>query len=448
MTEVAEIVGSPEEPTKYEFDLNFQTKIAALSLRDANFLERTEGLIKPDYFENTPQAILVNIGQQYFAKYKRSPDIVTLMSLVKEAITGKVIRKDMVDDVKVVIKTLLTHDISDREYVVDKVSTFARHQALERAVLDGSSYISKGEFEKFGEAVRKAMEVGAANDNVEYDYFAEIESRTNVRLEKLAGIIKPTGVSTGVPALDDRLYQKGWGKKELSILMGGAKAGKSTALLNFCRNGLLLGHNVLYVTLELSREIATDRLDAAFADFEMKALKEKVHDIKEKLLELKKRCGRFQMHEFPSGTMRPSDLKRLITRYKAKGIVFDLLVVDYLDIMQPEYRYNDEIANSKSIWVDVRAIAQTEDIAILSATQTNRDGFKASVAKAEHVAEDFNKIRTADLVISINSTDEERARGEARLYFAASRNQEGGISMFIKQDLPKMKFITKVLRIE
>ncbi|TOK02641.1 DNA helicase, partial [Vibrio parahaemolyticus] len=84
-----------------------------------------------------------------------------------------------------------------------------------------------------------------------------------------------------------------------------------------------------------------------------------------------------------------------------------------------------------------RAIAQREELAILSATQTNREGHKSVTAKAEHAAEDFNKIRTADLVISINATEEEMAKGEARLFFAASRNQKGEFTMRIKRDLSR-----------
>ncbi|MFP3325107.1 hypothetical protein R0K05_18780, partial [Planococcus sp. SIMBA_160] len=70
---------------------------------------------------------------------------------------------------------------------------------------------------------------------------------------------------------------------------------------------------------------------------------------------------------------------------------------------------------------------------------------RSSVATMTDVAEDFNKIRIADLVISINKTEEEKAAQEARLYFAASRNQRGDITIRIKQDLEKMKFLTKIL---
>ena len=94
------------------------------------------------------------------------------------------------------------------------------------------------------------------------------------------------------------------------------------------------------------------------------------------------------------------------------------------------------------------ALAFEFDCAVLTATQTNREGYKAQTAKAEHVAEDFNKIRTADLVISINSTEEERAQNVARLYFAASRNQESGFTVRIKQNMKKMTFIESILGVE
>jgi len=149
--------------------------------------------------------------------------------------------------------------------------------------------------------------------------------------------------------------------------------------------------------------------------------------------------------------MKPSDITKIVNRHKANGIIFDLVVIDYLDIMAPEYRTDNDIANSKSIYLDVRAIAQREGFAILSATQTNREGAKNAkngVAGATDVAEDFNRIRIPDLVISINATEDEKKNGDARLHFAASRNQQDGITLYIKQNLPTMTFIEKYIRTE
>jgi replicative DNA helicase len=41
--------------------------------------------------------------------------------------------------------------------------------------------------------------------------------------------------------------------------------------------------------------------------------------------------------------------------------------------------------------------------------------------------------------------EDEKARQEARLYFAASRNQEDGVTIRVKQALERGKFIARVL---
>ena len=43
----------------YEFDADFQQKIAALIIRDTPFAQLTDGLIRPEYFENSAFATLV-----------------------------------------------------------------------------------------------------------------------------------------------------------------------------------------------------------------------------------------------------------------------------------------------------------------------------------------------------------------------------------------------------
>ena len=289
--------------------------------------------------------------------------------------------------------------------------------------------------------------VGINRADSAYNYFETIEERSAARKDKVAGIKPPQGITTGVPKIDKLLYHEGWGRNELSVLLGGAKAGKSTGLLFFAQNASLAGHNVLYVTLEMSADIASSRLDACISEIEMKELENNIGAVELAVRTAQKKAGPLYVAEFPTGSRSPSGLRRLIDTFGAEGMFFDMIVVDYLDLMTPDYRTNDAIENSKNIYVGVRAIAQEYNVVMLSATQSNREGFKSVTVKAEHVAEDFNKVRIADLIISINITEDERTRGEARLYFAASRNQAGGMMVQIKQDLERMTFIKHVIGI-
>ena len=441
------IVGEEEETVPpFTFDDAFQSKIAALAIRDAVFLQRCDGLLRPEYFQDAAEATLVNIVSGYYQKYKRCPDIVTLAKLLKDALTAKAIREDMRGPIGTKINELRKLDISDRDFVVDQVAEFARHQAVEQAILKAVELLEKRKFDDIEGLMKKAMNVGANSGlSTSYDYAAEIESRTIKRKELLTGVRTHDGITTGHRDMDKELAHYGWGRKELSLMMGAAKAGKSMSLGEFAKNATLAGKNALYVTLEVSKDIIADRLDAAVSHVAMKVLGGTPHDVEARVKAAMAKAGKLFLEEFPTGSMRPSDLRRKLDQYLAKGMVFDLVVVDYADIMAPEHRTDNDIANFRSIYVDLRAIAQEYNVALLTATQTNREGAKKATASMTDVAEDFNKIRIADVVISINATDDEKAAGEARLFFAASRNQEDGFTIRIKQDRSCMRFIASVL---
>lgn len=445
---------------KFEFDAEFQTKVAIHAVRNLDFMRKTAHLIKPDYFENAGEAAMVNIALRYYDKYSSVPTAVIGATLFKEDLAAKIIRSDIKATAVEAFKVVFDKgaDLSDGTAIAERVAEFAQHQAMAATILESVDLLEKKQFSKIREKIKAACDVGLNLNGEEYDYYDKIEERTHERNDRKMGIMPATGITTGHTQLDNLLYHKGWGKKELSVILGGAKSGKTTALLNFAKAASLSGKNVLYVTCEVSAKIISERLDATMSDTEVKQLMDRMHEVSGKIIALKARAGALKIAEYPSGTMTPTMLRALIEKYKSPAMMpngslrpavqFDMVVVDYADIMAPDHRTQDSIENSKGIYLALRAIASEENVAMLTATQTNREGFKSTVAKAEHVADDFNKVRTVDIMISINVTDEERAAGEARLYFAASRNQEGGFTIFIKQELAKMKFIASIVRIE
>lgn len=436
-----------KEEGRFSFDSEFQLKIAALCLRDSEFMARVDGLLKPEYFERSVEGTLVAIGLDYYSKYKRTPSKSVLATLIRDAVIGKQIRRDLVNDIKESVKKIWAEDIGEVDYVIGQVESFAQQRAWELAIIKAAEILDTSrDFARIKKEIEEASTVGANQGLGCYDYFENIEARTLERNDRAAGILPPKGITTGIKALDEALMHQGWGRRELSVIMGPAKAGKSMGLLEFSKNAALAGHNVLYVTLEVDHEVLSDRLDANLSNYMMRELTHHGRAVEDSVKRVMARAGKLLIFRDSPGSFKPSDLRRLINRNRAKGIIFDLIVVDYGDLMAPDYRTRDNpIEDSKNVWQGLRAIAGETGSAVLTATQTNRDGAKASVAKATDVAEDFNKIRIADIVISINRTDEEKTRNEARLHFAASRNQGDGFSLRINQDLERGRFISKVL---
>jgi replicative DNA helicase len=295
--------------------------------------------------------------------------------------------------------------------------------------------------------IKKAMMVGVNEDSNLYDYWGNNDARAHYREEVLAGRIKPTGITTGWKDLDNLLYNKGWGRKELSVLMGPAKSGKSMSLIGFAIAASVAGYNVAYVSLEVAARIIADRTDANISNVKMSDLTTAIGLVKSRVAG-KVTPGALDIYDFPTGSLSPQDLRRLIARKKSAGTKYDLVIVDYADLMRPDVHSSESRENSRQIYVGLRGIAHEFDLALLSATQTNREGFKAAAGKMEHVSEDINKARTVDLLISLNATDDEKLRGEARIYFAASRNQKSDITVKVKTEIDKAKYISQILGIE
>lgn len=437
-----------EETETFKFDDAFQAKIAALCIRDTPFMQQVDGLILPEYFGSQTDACLANIAIRYFKKYKKVPaDTALYGTLIRLDITAKIIKVEMARAVVARLQELWKVDISDRDFIAEQVATFARYQAVSSEILKSVEKLEMHDFDNISKALTKALGVGVNRDGGRYSYGDMIDVRTEERVDKAAGKLAPTGISTGYPAIDKYLYHKGWGRRELSVLMGGAKAGKTTALIDFgvAAAGHMHKFNVLYITLEVSAKIIAERMDANISDQAIMELGEHIHDVREKVTRWKERAGKFEIQEFPAGSMTVADLRRVIEKDKMSGTVYDLVIVDYADLMAPE-RFTESVTeNSKSVYTSLRSLAMVEGFALLTATQTNREGAKAAVAKVTDIAEDFNKVRIADIIISINKTDEERSLGQARLFFAACRNQASGFSIRIEQALDRMKFVTKVL---
>lgn len=427
----------------YEFGTEFQTHVLAYLFRDVSFNVRTEGLIKPQYFESEVHGVLAQIATEYYRTYRTVPSKSSLSILLKDAVDKKLIRPELKDDVREVLTDAYKETLADIDFTTEKVTKFAKRQELTAAILKCADLIDKGDYDKVEPIINKAVMIGENQDEGQYDFFGEADSRFKYREEVLAGRIKPTGITTGYKDMDNCLYHKGWGRKELSVLMAPAKAGKSMSLVTFGMNAVMAGMNVLFVSLEVATKIVADRLDANMSGVALNDLNMQLKRAHDKATLLAPKAGVFKIHDFASGTFSPQQLRRLIHRYAAVGTKFDLVIVDYADLMRPDREVEETRENSRQIYLGLRAIAHEFDCAVLSATQTNREGFKAKVGKMEHVAEDINKARTVDLLLSLNPVE---GANEATIYFAASRNQ-GAATIKVKTNLAMARFVEEIMEV-
>ncbi|WEU67315.1 DnaB-like helicase C-terminal domain-containing protein [Xanthomonas phage JGB6] len=107
------------------------------------------------------------------------------------------------------VKAAFEEELKDCDYVLEKVTSFARKQALTQAILTAAAKIDKNDFEGVEELVTKATLIGQHEDAEQYDFWAEADSRMAYRKAIIAGTIKPSGITTGFREVDDIMYHKG-----------------------------------------------------------------------------------------------------------------------------------------------------------------------------------------------------------------------------------------------
>lgn len=424
----------------YDFEIETQNDILSLMITDEDFCRKTEGLIKPEYFENAHSGYIASICLSYFQKYKGVLPENLWAEVFKKHIRDKKISAEKLREVVPHFNEVKALTPKSKRWLMDHIAEFARQQAFTNAFIAGASKLSKttdsDRFAEIGKLFKNAGETGLAGDRTSYNYFKRVEERRDKLLEIKSGKAPKMGITTGIKELDGILDHGGYGRKELTLWMGGPKSGKSFALVQAGGSAIEDGKVVLHVSLENSTEVTAKRYDAYFSRVGIKEQKDSAHTMAVNVENVGDRYGHnLYIEEFPAGTFKPSDLQRLIESYYDDGIIFDEVIVDYLDIMAPNYRTDNLQENSKDVYVNSRGLAQTWNFALVSATQTNRTGAQSAVAKATDVAEDFNRVRIADLTISINRNDDEKGMRKARLYLAAGRNQEDGVTLFVTQDL-------------
>lgn len=268
---------------------------------------------------------------------------------------------------------------------------------------------------------------------------------------------------TGYSFLDD-ISDGGYSKKTLWLFVGQAKVGKSLWLNNLCANAVALGKNALYVSFELSDVSIIKRIGSnllgipvynyfdnpttiqnslqCFNDGKVfeKRFKEYYINSKNKfkienyqdvqnssdlnfLMGSNIKPGKLLIKQFPNGSMNVQELESyILSEEKKYGFKFDIVFVDYLNIMKTAG--NNLYLDIKRISEDLRGMAVRNNFTVVTATQINREGYDSTNISLKNTSESMGVIHTADLVLGIIQNPEMRADNQYILKVLA--NRDGG----------------------
>jgi archaellum biogenesis ATPase FlaH len=306
------------------------------------------------------------------------------------------------------------------DWLLQDFETFTRHKGLERAILASADLLEKGEYGPVEDLIKKAVQIGLQKD-MGTDYYEDPRSRL-LRIKDKNG-----QVSTGWNVLDSKLFG-GFNRGELNIFAGGSGAGKSLFLANLGLNATLAGLNALYVTLELSEELVSMRLDSMVTGIPTRDVFKQIDDIEMRVRVIGKKSGQYQIKYMPSGKT-VNDVRSYMKEFEVKtGKKIDVLLIDYLDLLMPISRKisaENLFIKDKYVSEELRNLAVEKNVVLVTAAQLNRGAVEEIEFDHSHISGGLSKIQTADNVFGIFTSRSWREKGRYQIQLMKTRSSSG-----------------------
>jgi len=306
------------------------------------------------------------------------------------------------------------------DWLLTDFETFIRHKGLEKAILQSADLLEKGEYGPVEELVKKAVQVGLTKD-MGTDYFADPRARL-MKIKDKNGQIK-----TGWETIDKKLFG-GMNRGELNIFAGGSGAGKSLFLANLGVNWALQGLNVVYLTLELSEELVSMRVDSMVTEIPSRDVFKQIDEVEMRVRVIGKKSGTYQVKYMPSGKTA-NDIRSYIKEYEIKlGRKVDILLVDYLDLLMPiskKISAENLFIKDKYVSEELRNLAVEKNFVLVTAAQLNRGAVEEVEFDHSHISGGLSKIQTADNVFGIFTSRAMREHGKYQLQLMKTRSSSG-----------------------
>jgi len=343
-------------------------------------------------------------------------------------------------ETKIQLDTIPIIDSGFKEWFLDNIEIFCRHKELEDLIISGPDLLSKGQHSVVEARAKEAMTISLQKD-LGTDFFLKPKER----LERIRD--NSSVISTGWSSLDSKLYG-GWGRKTLNIFCGGPGAGKSLFLQNIAVNYIQQGLNVVYFTLELSEELVSMRFDSLVTSIPNKEVMRRMDDVELKLATFQKthKPGTLRIKKYPESGTNCNTLRAFLKEYEIQtGTKFDVIIVDYLDLLHPNNGRvdpSDLFVKDKYTSEELRSLSFEWDAIVVTASQLNRSSVSMVEFDMSHIAGGISKINTADNVMAILGSAQMRDKGEYQIQFLKTRTSSGvGSSVNLKYDIHTLRIL-------
>jgi archaellum biogenesis ATPase FlaH len=383
-----------------------EQKILAHLVSNEAYVRKVLPFIKSEYFSDTSNKVIFEVIRHYFDKYNAIPSTEALLIDVDKIPS---LSTETYQKITETVKTLDADNNTDMNWLLDQTETYCQDRAVYNAIMESISIIDGKSQQKGRGSIPQILSEALAisfDNSVGHDFLGDTASRYEFyhrKEEKIEFDLDYFNVITrgGLP------------RKTLNVALAGTGVGKTLFMCHAAAANLSAGYNVLYITMEMAEERIAERIDSNLLNVTVDELQIMPRDVYDKKINrIKDKCkGRLIIKEYPTSSAGSSHFRHLIQELKIKkNFTPDIIYIDYLNICASSRMKLGNSVNSytyiKAIAEELRGLSVEFNIPLITATQTNRDGYNSSDVDLTNTSESFGLPATADFMFALISTEE------------------------------------------
>jgi replicative DNA helicase len=405
-------------------------------LREENFLAEAWDTIKPFYFGEDDLVLLAEIVVKHASEHSSVPNRDTLESLVyqkcqaidRDGALGKINR------LSEWLNRLYAKEVGNVATVKDQLRHFARRREVLMAMIRSIDAM-EGDRPEHGDKtieriqgfMNEAFQIGTAKDGgVD---FHDLAPRLPEILQHDALHGRENKVPTGIREIDEDI-NGGIGVGELGVLMAPPNRGKTTVLCNFAAHAARIlsersftsgvKKSVVFVTLEMHEEDIGLKLASIASHIPMSSILTQRSAYEAKIVGDLGTFAPINIKFWSPGTATVDDIKWYISNLKMiHGQQPGVLLLDYADLLRGGE--DNRFWGMGEIYKGLIALGNQFGFGTWTGSQVRRADADDKTIRSTGAAESWKKVELADVMISLNQTDDEYEQGLMRFYQAKVR---------------------------
>ena len=411
-------------------DISSEMAIIGCILKKSESIDQAIQLVKPyEFYDSRCQRIYKTLVNMYQKDIKI--DEVSLISKLKsENILEEVGGEQFI--VEITLSSFYTPNMDQYcENVKEKALLRALISACDEIV--GKSYEQKKDAKEVIEmAESKIFEISQKNLEKGLVRVSETMDETIKQLELLSlNEGKITGVTTGISSVDDKL--SGLQNSQLILLAARPAMGKTALGLTMAWNAANAGKSVAFFSLEMSTYQLNQRLISMVSMIDLEKIitgnleADEWIEIINAITKIKEK----EIYVDETAGITLSELRSKCKRLKAEEGL-DLIVIDYLQLMTGEGRFDNRQQEIAQISRGLKSLSKEINCPVLSLAQLSREADKRSDHKPilSDLRESGAIEQDADVVMLLyreDYYDEDDNPNVAKVILAKHRNGPTGL---------------------